>query len=125
MRHEAIATIIFLLIIVATGPVGAVPLSLSILATYGLMRKIVRRQKLCKGATRATVLTLGALAVPMLGVLVGLWSLSLDLAFQVGGAVWLGIIASLELGLQITARWNEHHKADPILYSLVDPPQPA
>ena len=125
MRHETIAIIIFSLIIVANGPVGAVPLSLSILATYGLIRKIVLRQKRCKGATRATVLALGAVAVPLLGLLVGLWSFSVDLSFQVGGAVWLGIIASLEQGLQIAARWNQRHNATPILQPLVDPHQPA
>ena len=124
MRHETIAIIMFLLIVVATGPVGAIPLSLSILVTYGLIRKVVRRQRLAKGATRATVLVLGVLAVPMLGLLVGLWSLALDVSFQTGGAVWLGLLASLEYGLQIAARSNEH-KAAPILHSLVEPHQAA
>ncbi len=125
MRHETIATIIFLLIIVATGPIGAVPLSLSIVVTYGLVREIVRRRKLANGAKRAAVLVLAVAAVPMLAILVGLWSLAIDVSFGVGGAVWLAIIASLEQGLRIAARWNGQHNGAAIVHSLVDPRQAA
>jgi O-antigen/teichoic acid export membrane protein len=125
MRHETIATIIFLLIIVATGPIGAVPLSLSIVMTYGLVREILRRRKLANGAKRAAVLVLAVAAVPMLAILVGLWSLAIDVSFGVGGAVWLAIIASLEQGLRIAARWNGHHNGAAIVHSLVDPRQAA
>ena len=118
MRYEATATLILLLTTGLTGLVGAVPLSLGILATYGLIRTIVRRQRLAKGAARAIDLAFGVAALPMILFLVHLWSFTLDLSSPVGGAVWLGILASLEHGLQTVARWKEHHKADAIL----DPP---
>jgi O-antigen/teichoic acid export membrane protein len=125
MKHETIATIALLLTVVATGPVGALPLSLSILATYAFIRKIAQRQKVSKGAERATALAFGAFAIPMLVFLVSLWSATFDLSFQVGGAVWLGIIASLEHGLQIAARWNEQRKAAPDVDSLLEAKQAA
>jgi hypothetical protein len=133
MKNTSLATLIFLnamlvilmTAIVAAGPVGAFPLSLAILATYGLIRTMVRRQKVAKGAMRATALAVAALAMPMLAFLVWLWSIKLDLSFQLGGAVWLGIIASLEHGLLLAARWNEDRKASLMVPSLVEPGQAA
>jgi hypothetical protein len=133
MKNKSLATLIFLnvmLIILMTaivtgGPVGVFPLSLTILETYGLIRVMVRRQKVAKGAMRATALTVAALAIPMLTFLVWLWSIKLDLSFQLGGAVWLGIMAVLEHGLLMASRWNEDRKASPMIHSLVEPGQAA
>jgi hypothetical protein len=107
MRHSPIALIMLLLTIALTGPVGMLPMSVGILAMYGLLRDVVQREKLSQGKERMAIRAVGLYGIAMLTFLVWLWSVKLDCSFQMGGAVWFGIIATLTHGLQIPARSKE------------------
>jgi hypothetical protein len=125
MRQSQIAIVMLLLTIALTGPVGAFPMGIGILALYGLIRDIVQRDALSNGKERAAMRAFGVYAVAMLAGFVWLWSFRLDYSFQVGGAMWLGTIATVELGLRIATRSGERQKADPSLASPVNDQQAA
>jgi hypothetical protein len=120
MRQFQIANVMLLLTVAVTGPVGVAPMSLGILGLYALIRDVAQRDKLLKGKERAAMRAVGVYAVAMLACFVWLWSVRLDYSFYVGGAIWLGTIATLEHGLQIATRWNARQKAGAILAPLVD-----
>ena len=71
MKQETIGVIFASLVLLATGLVGPIPLSLAIVVTYGLALKLVRRRNVDqKMATALAYLSVGVLGIPMLGLLV-------------------------------------------------------
>ena len=75
--------------------VGPVPLTLAILAAYGLLMKGVRAQAIggdTKGSTFHAVV--GLLTIPVLVVLLFLWSVAVDLSLPWTLLVWSAALAS-------------------------------
>lgn len=103
MRNETIAAFAFPTLVAATGPVDALPLFLSILVTYGVMRSLLGSWQRHDGKARAVVIAIVAYAAPLLAFLIALWSFKLDVALPAGGVVWLAVVASLEHVAKVVA----------------------
>jgi hypothetical protein len=95
VKQETIGAILLLLTLLVTGLVGPIPLSLAIVATYGLALKLVRRRNVNqKIATALAYLSVGVIGLPMLGLLVFLCGIPVGLSFGWSLVTWSAILAS-------------------------------
>ena len=92
--------------------VGPVPLTLAIVAAYGLLIKGVRAQAIGRDTTGAIFhAVFGLLTIPVLILLVFLWSVAIDVSFPSGLFVWSAILASGHGRANFATKW-QHGRVD-------------
>jgi hypothetical protein len=92
--------------------VGPAPLTLAILAAYGLLMKGVRAQAIGRD-TRSAIFhaVVGLLTIPVLVVLLFLWSVAMDLSVPWSLFVWSATLASGHGCARFATKW-QHGRAE-------------